>query len=164
MSVYRVNLDNPGWIPPTTRNDQRYEEDEEGTSVPGVKKSRFLKKSKKIELSFKEDSKKEELAPRVEAPSAVKEEVVKEVVKVEKKEKNSRGLSVIQFPPDPSDLPPLPEPPPKNVPDYYGWSHSDSADSWYLEAHTPSIHQQYESFYDEALKKKVISPKFYSCV
>ena len=50
------------------------------------------------------------------------------------------------------------------VPDYYGWTHSDSADSWYLEAHTPSIHDNYESFYDEALKKKVICPKFYSCV
>ena len=86
------------------------------------------------------------------------------VAPVEKKEKNSRGLTVVQFPHDPSDLPPLPRPSPKNTPDYYGWSHSDEADSWFLEAHTPSIHENYESFYDEALKKKVICPKFYSCV
>ena len=33
-----------------------------------------------------------------------------------------------------------------------------------VKAHTPSIHDNYESFYDEALKKKVICPKFYSCV
>ena len=43
-------------------------------------------------------------------------------------------------------------------------SHSDDVDSWFLEAHTPSLHQDYENFYDAALKKKVICPKFYSCV
>ena len=79
-------------------------------------------------------------------------------------QKNSRGLTVVEFPPDPEDVPPLPRPKAKKTPDYYGWSHSDEADSWYLEAHTPSIHEPYENFYDEALKKKVICPKFYSCV
>ena len=77
-------------------------------------------------------------------------------------EKNSRGLTVMEFPNDPADVPPLPRSKPKNTPDYYGWAHSDEADSWYLEAHTPSIHEPYENFYDEALKKKVICPKFYS--
>ena len=81
-----------------------------------------------------------------------------------KTSKNSRGLTVVDFPFDPEDLAPLPRPPPKNIPEYWGWSHSDAADSWYLEANTPSIHANYESFYDDALKKKVVCPKFYSCV
>ena len=49
-------------------------------------------------------------------------------------------------------------------PQYYGWTHSENADSWFLEAHTASLHEDYEGFYDEALKKRVICPKFYSCV
>lgn len=107
------------------------------------------------------------LVPRVEKKRKVLENVpiVEKTEKpVKTAEKNSRGLTVMEFPHDPDDVPPLPRPKPKNTPDYYGWSHSDEADSWYLEAHTPSIHEPYENFYDEALKKKVICPKFYSCV
>ena len=165
----RVNIDNPDWIPPTSRNDARYYEDEEGAApTTGVKKSRFLRKSRHMELSYKD-----------QLPS--KEDVVKSKHVVDKQKpeqenieesgqpklkttKNSRGLTVVDFPFDPSDLPPLPQAPPRNKPDYFGWTHSDDADSWYLEAHTPSIHENYENFYDEALKKKVICPKFYSCV
>ena len=47
-------------------------------------------------------------------------------------------------------------------PQYYGWTHSNNADSWFLEAHTPSLHEAYEGFYDEALKKRVVCPKLYS--
>lgn len=155
-----MNIDNPDWIPPTTRNDARYYEDEEDeTPVPGIKKSRFLKKSKKAALSHNDD-----LRQSVEPSVELKEKDVEIVPVIEKKEKNSRGLTVVHFPHDPDDLPPLPRATVKARPDYYGWTHSDEADSWYLEAHTPSIHEQYESFYDEALKKKVICPKFYSCV
>ena len=98
-----------------------------------------------------------------------------------KVERNRHGITVVHFPHDPDDLPSIPRPPPKNVPEvwlllpssyfqlflssqYYGWTHSENADSWFLEAHTPSLHEDYEGFYDEALKKRVICPKFYSCV
>ena len=165
-----MNIDNPDWVPPTARNDARYVEDEEGAApapAPGVKKSRFLRKSKHVELSYKD---KEPEVPVVK--SAAKKVIEKSVQESDpepeapklKTSKNSRGLTVVDFPHDPDDLPPLPRPKARSTPDYYGWTHSDDADSWYLEAHTPSIHDPYESFYDEALKKKVICPKFYSCV
>ena len=101
---------------------------EENTENPdyvpsGVKKSRFLKKERKIELSYKEnvESPKEvvvapprrrrketkELPPLLE-----KEVVVKEAVK----EKNRHGVTVVNFPNDPDDLDPIPRPPIKNVP------------------------------------------------
>jgi len=162
----RVNLDNPDWIPPISRNDARYEELEEGEVAPaGVKKSRFLKRPKKVELSFKDQQpaavfRREEVVK----PKAKEEEVLEDEKPKKETKKDRHGRTVVEFPYDPSDLPPLPRPPPKNVPAYYGWSHSDNADSWYLEAHTPSIYESYEAFYDEALKKKVICPKFYSCV
>ena len=136
--------------------------------MPGVKKSRFLKKSPKVDLSYKDDVS-PILEPRVENKKKVLAQVPvveksERPVKVKTPQKNSRGLTVVEFPQDPEDVPPLPRPKAKKTPDYYGWSHSDDADSWYLEAHTPSIHEPYENFYDEALKKKVICPKFYSCV
>merc|ERR1711934_190483 len=109
----------------------------------GVKKSRFLKKERKVELSYKDQ---------------VAEEKNTEV------ERNRHGITVVHFPHDPDDLPAIPRPPAKNVPEYYGWTHSENADSWFLEAHTASLHEEYEGFYDEALKKRVICPKFYSCV
>ena len=129
-----------------------------------MKKSRFLKKSAKVGLSYK-DEVSSTLEPRQKRKVLPTEPVVEKTEKpLRTPEKNSRGLTVLEFPNDPEDLPPLPRPKAKNTPDYYGWSHSDEADSWYLEAHTPSIHEPYENFYDEVLKKKVICPKFYSCV
>ena len=129
-----------------------------------MKKSRFLKKSAKVGLSYK-DEVSSTLEPRQKRKVLPTEPVVEKTEKpLRTPEKNSRGLTVLEFPNDPDDLPPLPRPKAKNTPDYYGWSHSDEADSWYLEAHTPSIHEPYENFYDEVLKKKVICPKFYSCV
>merc|ERR1740128_399976 len=64
----RVNLDNPDWVHPTTRNDARYEEDEEGQQpAPGVKKSRFLRRERKVELSYKnQEQTKKELKQKVE--------------------------------------------------------------------------------------------------
>ena len=129
-----------------------------------MKKSRFLKKSAKVGLSYK-DEVSSTLEPRQKRKVLPTEPVVEKTEKpLRTPEKNSRGLTVLEFPNDPDNLPPLPRPKAKNTPDYYGWSHSDEADSWYLEAHTPSIHEPYENFYDEVLKKKVICPKFYSCV
>lgn len=166
----RVNLENPDWEPPCNRRDERYMEDDPDTpAAPGVKKSRFLRKARKQELAYKEN--KEEAAPAAPVrrrrkplpelpevagpPRAEQEKVV---------ERNRHGVTVVHFPHDPDDLDPIPRPPVKNVPEYYGWTHSENADSWYLEAHTPSMYEKYEQFYDEALKKRVICPKFYSCV
>jgi len=166
----RVNLDNPDWVHPTTRKDARYEEDEEGQEpTPGVKKSRFLRRERKIELSYKDQdpASSKEIKPKMEFKKreTPKEEPVVED-KAAKKEtaKDRRGMTIVNFPFDPEDLDPIPRPKPKNVPDYHGWTHSDEADSWFLEAHTPSLHEPFENFYDEALKKKVICPKFYACV
>ena len=165
---FRVNIDNADWVPPTTRNDARYIEEEEGEAPPpGVKKSRFLRKSRQVELSYKNKEQEPAIVSATntksvgEKPEDIVEETEKPAVKTSK---NSRGLTLVEFPFDPEDLAPLPRAPPKNIPDYWGWSHSDAADSWYLEANTPSIHANYESFYDDALKKKVVCPKFYSCV
>ena len=61
-------MDNPDWVHPTTRNDARYEEDEEGQQpAPGVKKSRFLRRERKVELSYKDQGPaKREFKPKVE--------------------------------------------------------------------------------------------------
>jgi len=159
----RVNLDNPDWVHPTTRNDARYEEDEEGQlPTPGIKKSRFLRREKKVELSYKDQEPvKKETKTKIEEK---KEEPVVEARPKKETQKDRHGRTIVEFPYDPADLEPFTRPEPKNVPAYYGWTHSDKADSWFLEAHTPSIYEPFEAFYDEALKKKVICPKFYSCV
>merc|ERR1719430_660906 len=173
----RVNLDNPDWLHPCNRREERYLEDDldiEGAASSGVKKSRFLKKERKVELSYKDDV--EETPNTMVAPVRRKKRGLKELPElkeletVEKKdeepmaEKNRHGITVVHWPRDTDDLPTPPRPPVKNVPEYLGWTHSENADSWFLEAHTPSMHEDYEAFYDEALKKKVICPKFYSCV
>lgn len=172
----RVNLDNPDWVHPSYRRDERYlEDDTEVESSANVKKSRFLKKARnwKPELSYKEEA---ETPLCVVAPIRRRRKGAKELpewkdereaVVTDKKpevEKNRHGITVVHWPHDTDDLPPLPAPPVKNIPEHMGWTHSNNADSWFLEAHTPSIHEDYEAFYDEALKKKVICPKFYSCI
>merc|ERR1719153_145220 len=175
----RVNLDNPDWVHPSYRRDERYYEDDtpEEESSNTVKKSRFLKKARnwKPELSYKEEAKPlvVDLVPvrrrrkgMKELPEWKEDEKKAETSdeKTEVVKKNRHGITVVDWPHDTDDLPPLPEPPVKNIPEYYGWTHSNNADSWFLEAHTPSIYEDYEAFYDEALKKKVICPKFYSCI
>merc|ERR1719220_2230173 len=133
-----------------------------------VEKSRFLKKERKVELSYKDQV--EPTPPEVPRRRRKEAKPLPELNKPETEEKktaverNRHGITVVNFPHDPDDLPAIPRPPPKNVPEYYGWTHSENADSWFLEAHTPSLHEDYEGFYDEALKKRVICPKFYSCV
>merc|ERR1719278_425532 len=165
----RVNLDNPDWVHPCNRRDERYLEDDlDSVPNPEVKKSRFLKKERKVELSYKDQVE----PPPPEVPRRRRKEAkpLPELKKPETEEKkteverNRHGITVVNFPHDPDDLPAIPRPPPKNVPEYYGWTHSENADSWFLEAHTPSLHEDYEGFYDEALKKRVICPKFYSCI
>ena len=156
-------MDNPDWVHPTTRNDARYEEDEAGQHpAPGVKKSRFLRRERKVELSYKDQqSVKKEIKPKIEGS---KEEPIIEDKPIKEARKDRHGRTIVEFPYDPADLDPIARPKPENVPLYHGWTHSNEADSWFLEAHTPSIHENFEAFYDEALKKKVICPKFYSSV
>jgi hypothetical protein len=121
----RVNLENPDWEPPCNRRDERYmEEDPDVPAVPGVKKSRFLRKERKPELAYKEN--KEAAASAPEAPVRRRRKPLQELPEVagpprvqqEKVvEKNRHGVTVVHFPHDPDDLDPIPRPPVKNVPE-----------------------------------------------
>jgi len=153
----RVNLNNPDWKHPSQRNEQRYLEDEaEPLPRPGVKRSRFLVKEPPV-VQLAADRRRQEAAQAQEA----------ELVPVVSRPSTQpvmthKPANKYDFPYDPDMLEPLPAPKPKKNPEYFGWSHSDDADSWFLEAKTPSVHQLYEDFYDESIKKKVICPKLYS--
>jgi len=146
----RVNIDNSRWKHPSERNMERYcisEGEEE--QKPKIKKSRFLKKDIKANQESKtiiEDEKENKPIAKTE---------VEDLIYYKSKDK-------YDYPFDPDMLEPLPKPKEKNVPDYYGWTHSEDADSWFLESHTPSVHEPYEKFYSESLRKKVICPKLYS--
>jgi len=153
-----LNLNNSDWVPPCDRPDRQLVDD--SYEPKGKKKSRFLKNNQhqepmKIKLndSVKEDGGFKKLKKEIDETSneANKKETEKEDVIYGKN----------QWPYNPDDLPPIPRPKPKNVPAYYGWTHSDDADSWFLEAHTPSMHEPYEKFYHNALKQKIICPKLY---
>jgi len=175
---HRVNIDNPEWVHPCNRNDERYyDPDPEEVWRVGakkdVKRSRFLKKEHKVELSYKDQQKNNvsnvlasltQSGKKKQVKKESEEEIKEEETDKKPAEKNRHGVTVVDWPHDPEDLEPIRRPPPKHIPDYYGWTHSDNADSWYLEAHTPSIHESYEDFYGDALRKRVICPKFYSCV
>lgn len=173
--ITELNLDNPEWVHPSKRNEERYyepdHEDWKKGNHENIKKSRFLMKERGLESSFKDQMKKKRALEDItenEKDSASKHnddiESVDEETKEKEKERNRHGVTMTNWPNDPDDLEPLSRPPPKNIPEYYGWTHSDNADSWFLEAHTPSIHEAYEDFYGEAMRKTVICPKFYSCV
>jgi len=49
-------------------------------------------------------------------------------------------------------------------PSYRGWTHSDDADSWYLEARTEGSHDSYTQFTQDLLAKRVICPKLWPMV
>lgn len=164
----RLNLDNPDWKHPSERNEERYilpELDELVDPKTAVKKSRFLKK----ERPWTENTRPARPLEDDAAASAVHRETV-----VEKSAVGHRAAALPdttasddarpknEWPHDPDDLEPLLVPKPKANPEYLGWTHSEDADSWYLEAHTPSMHEHYEGFYSEALRKRVICPKLYS--
>jgi len=149
----RLNLDNPDWVVPCDRADRQpvNEDDEQDLSKSKKKKSRFLKKSSRFEppkpkKSYSDDED-EELSKKLH--------VAKKVEKVPHYVKN-------HWPWNPDDLPAIPRPPEKNVPEYQGWTHSDNADSWFLEAHTPSQYEPYENWYHNALKQKIVCPKLYA--
>ncbi len=40
---------------------------------------------------------------------------------------------------------------------YFDTVDFSDADSWFLEAHTPSMHEHYEGFYSEALREDLTS-------
>ena len=44
-------------------------------------------------------------------------------------------------------------------PEYHGWTHSDNADSWYLESKTLGNHGDYENFYVNLMRKQHVFPK-----
>ena len=106
------------------RRDERYLEDDVEAPPTGVKKSRFLRKERKTDLSFKDMAKevevpvaparrrRKEAKPLPDLPEkAVKEEEEQEV------ERNRHGVTIIHFPNDPDDLDPIARPKPKNVPE-----------------------------------------------
>ena len=106
------------------RRDERYlEDDDDHPANPGVKKSRFLKKERKIELSFKENV--PEVVKDVVAPPRRRRKEAKELpelkepvkeAKVQEVERNRHGITVVHWPHNPDDLVPIPRPPVKNVP------------------------------------------------
>jgi len=168
---HRLNLDNAEWVHPSKRNEERYyehgPEDWKKKEHEKIKKSRFLTKEREVRPSYKDQMKKRIVESEEKETFSItnlKDKEDDEAVKSKEKERNRHGVTLLEWPHDPEDLEPLPRPPPKNIPKYYGWTHSDNADSWYLEAHTPSIHEAYEDFYGEAMRKRVICPKFYSSV
>jgi hypothetical protein len=147
---HRVNLDNPSWIPPCERNMERYTVKEQ-VETTNIKKSRFLKKE--VKTSIKPQEKEEEK----EEKEQTKKKEIRPMEKIYYKKTDK-----YDWPHDPDMLEPMPAPKQKNIPKYYGWTHSEDADSWYLEAQTPSLHDPYADFYADALNKKVICPKLYS--
>jgi len=159
-----LNLDNPDWVPPCNREAVAAEVGDYDKNTQKLKKkSRFLKKSQHHEPT---KATKDETVELDEGFKKWKEEQEEALNGSHKKNGNLSNEEVghikNHWPYDPEDLPPLPRPKPKNVPKYYGWTHSDDADSWFLEAHTPTMYEPYEKFYHNALKQKIIVPKLYS--
>ena len=70
----------------------------------------------------------------------------------------------LRWPENYDDLPPIERPKPPRRPTYYGWTHSDEVDSWYLEDHTPGSHEQYSRFYENLYGKKAICPRLWDTV
>jgi hypothetical protein len=70
----------------------------------------------------------------------------------------------LRWPENYDDLPPIERPKPVKRPLYYGWTHSDEVDSWYLESHTPGSHNHYSRFYENLYGKKAIFPRLWDSV
>ena len=70
----------------------------------------------------------------------------------------------LKWPENYDDLPPIERPKPAQRPLYYGWTHSDDVDSWYLESHTPGSHDTYNRFYENLYGKRAICPKLWDTV
>ena len=70
----------------------------------------------------------------------------------------------LKWPENYDDLPPIERPKSVKRPTYYGWTHSDEVDSWYLESHTKGSHDQYNRFYENLYGKKAICPHLWDKV
>jgi len=148
----RLNLNNPDYRPAHERNMERYVNDEEKINTSTVKRSRFLKRKPETAKPRRSSCETEEATTK---EAKIKEEPEKQYY--EPKDK-------LDYPWDPDMLKPLAKPKPKNVPEYYGWTHTNDADSWFLEAHTPSIHDEYAEAIKNVLTMRVVCPKLYSTV
>ena len=70
----------------------------------------------------------------------------------------------LRWPENYDDLPPIERTKPTKKPAYYGWTHSNGADSWYLESNTPGSHEQYNCFYKNLYGKKATCPRLWDTV
>ena len=70
----------------------------------------------------------------------------------------------LRWPENYDDLPPIERTKPTKKPAYYGWNHSNDADSWYLESNTPGSHEQYNCFYKNLYGKKATCPRLWDTV
>ena len=70
----------------------------------------------------------------------------------------------LKWPENYDDLPPIQIHKPVKRPFYYGWTHSDEVDSWYLESNTPGSHKNYNRFYENLYGKKAICPRLWDTV
>ena len=74
------------------------------------------------------------------------------------------GKPNLKWPENYDDLPPIERRKPVKQPLYYGWTHSDDVDSWFLERHTPGSHESYNRFYENLYGKKAICPRLWDTV
>jgi len=68
-----------------------------------------------------------------------------------------------RWPVDPDDLTPRGGERRTETPEsgHIGWSHSPASESWFLEARTPSAHDDYANFYIQTLARKAPAPKLW---
>ena len=76
----------------------------------------------------------------------------------------SLGRPLLKWPENYDDLEPILRPQKPQRPVYRGWTHSDNADSWFLESHTPDLHSEYNSFTKDLYGKKAICPRLWKTV
>ncbi len=62
------------------------------------------------------------------------------------------------YPANPDRLPPVSPPEAKPRPEHIGWTHSDAAESWFLEDTTPSLYQEHADFYQDCYRKRLVWP------
>jgi len=71
----------------------------------------------------------------------------------------------LKWPRNYDDLPPVRQPrAAASGPSHRGWTHSDDADSWYLESHTRGIHDEYNEFTRDLFGERAVCPRLWSTV
>ena len=103
--------------------------------------------------------------PRKEKSSEDKEDFNKRSNDVEMSLATSKMWKpTLKWPENYDNLPPIERPKSQRRPLYYGWTHSDEVDSWYLESHTSGSHEPYSRFYENLHSKRAICPRLWDTV